>query len=42
MNEEREKNEPAGQTYAAPICSALHLAKQFHENYERLAPSFGY
>jgi hypothetical protein len=23
-------------------CSALTLAKQFHDTYERLAPSFGY
>ena len=25
-----------------PPCSALALAKQFHDIYERLAPSFGY
>jgi hypothetical protein len=28
--------------YPAPDCSALALAEQFHDTYERLAPTFGY
>lgn len=35
------QNAPSSCTCELP-CSALALAKQFHEIYERLAPSFGY
>ena len=32
----------ANRQYPPPLCSALALAKQFHDIYERLAPQHGY